>query len=117
MDDRKVELVIPLRVLLLILGLLLAAPLVSASERTTPVDTVELALTARSQPAHHVRERLGTPAQVIPLPTEYRVERNRSGTTVIRLEREVWVYPGNSLVGDAVITFVNGTVESAERKR
>jgi hypothetical protein len=98
--------------------LALAAPHVLAqAPHTTPVDTVELALTQRGQSASTVRQRLGPPAQVIALPTEYRVERDRNGATAIRLEREAWVYPGNRLVGDAIITFTNGYVESAGRKK
>jgi hypothetical protein len=99
----------------LTLGLLLATPTFAADgePRTAPVDTVELALTQRGQSAATVRQRLGVPAQVIPLPILYRV----TGATAIPVEREVWVYRGNSQVGDAVITFVNGVVESVERKR
>jgi len=81
-------------------ALVLGAALVAAGERPTPVDTVELALTQRGQSASRVQESLGTPVQVIPLPTEYRIERDRAGATAIAVQREVWISRGNNQVGD-----------------
>ena len=85
--------------------------------RQTPVDTTELALTERGQSMATVRHRLGAPARVVSQPPLIRAESNRSGAPAVRIERERWVYPGNSLVGTAYVQFHNGSVVSAERKR
>jgi hypothetical protein len=98
-----------------------------AVHRTTPVDTNELGFITDGMSEAEVQRRLGTPARVVDLGTVFRVLRDRRDTrygtvagpdaTAVPVTRTQWVYPGNSRVGDAVITFHNGEVDRAKRVR
>jgi hypothetical protein len=79
------------------------------------VDTVALALVTRGMAVADVRRTLGVPERVLPLDPEVRMSLERSRTTAGRLERSVWVYPGNAQGGVVLIWFVNGYVERVER--
>jgi hypothetical protein len=87
----------------------------ASTPRATPVDPVALALVTRGMAAADVRRTLGAPERVAPLDPAVLMSSDRSSATAGRLERAVWVYPGNTQGGGVLIWFVNGHVERVER--
>jgi hypothetical protein len=110
-----------------------AAPAVALSEATPPVrraaedtrrpvDTLALGNITRGMTAATVRERLGEPASIRPEGTVKTVKHSPLngppvGTAPVELTRETWVYPGNSQIPTAEVTFEGGVVVSTARAR